>query len=95
MYACMYIQCSLDIRGGCDPRVTTKSKKPGIIDAPSLVTPLSEKHFFKVNVHPTVSVQCSIEVQWLISCTSFLRNNFLLVNANKIKIRQIDKMIYY
>jgi hypothetical protein len=26
---------------------------------------------------------------------TFLRGIFLLVNANKIKIREIDKMIYY
>jgi hypothetical protein len=53
-----------------------------------------QKTFFKVNVHPAVSVQCSIEVQWFICSTPFLRDIFL-VNANKIKIREIGKMIYY
>jgi hypothetical protein len=49
------IQCTLDVRGGCVPRLTENSENPRIIYAPSLVTPLSEKHFL-VSVHPTVSV---------------------------------------
>jgi hypothetical protein len=49
------VQCSLDIREGCVPRLTVNSKKPHIIYALSLVTPLSEKHFLKVNVHPTTA----------------------------------------
>jgi hypothetical protein len=70
------------------------SKNPRIIDAPSLVTPLSEKHLFKVNVHPTVNVQFSVSSMIHFLHTFLLRDIFLLVNANKIEIREIDKMIY-
>jgi hypothetical protein len=83
------VQCSLNIRGACVPRLTANSENPRIIDAPTLVTPLSEKHFL------SVSVQCSIEVRWLISSRPFFKDIFLLLNANKIKISEIDQIIYY
>jgi hypothetical protein len=40
------IQCSLDIHRGCVPSLTTSNENLRIVDAPSLVTSLSEKPFF-------------------------------------------------
>jgi hypothetical protein len=46
-------------------------------------------------MYTQLSIQCSIEVQWLISYALFLWDIFLFVNANKIQIREIDKIVYH